>query len=95
MITDLCDRHQLVISAAPDPAFAFRRMLTRAMAKDEELRRAFQAGDTERFEPLCCHVGDSAVTDAKLGRPPEPDIEPQKVTMVDKSALAAQENEEK
>ncbi len=93
MISKLCDKHAAVIAAAPDPDRAFRRLLTRAMAKDIELRRAVQDADTEKFEPVCCHVGDAAVTDAKLNRVPDSDpaLDPKLIPKAEKLAVKAEE----
>lgn len=86
MISELCSKHQAVIASAPDPDQAFRRLLRNAMVKNADLRRAVQASDTEKFEPLCCHVGDAAVTDAKLNREgdPDPALDPKLIPKADK-----------
>jgi hypothetical protein len=93
MITELCDRHRAIIGSAEEPAF--RRLVRNEMVRDEAFRRAIQNGSTEDFEPLCCHVGDSAVTDAKLDRPgPEdPALDPKKIPKADK-LIAADKTEE-
>lgn len=95
MISALCAKHQAVIDTAPDPDQAFRRLLRNAMVKDPELRRAVQVADTEKFEPLCCLVGDAAVTDAKLNREgdPDPSLDPKLIPKADK--LVAKEASEK
>lgn len=86
MISTLCAKHQAVVDAAQDPEPAFRRLLRNAMVKDPELRRAVQVADTEKFEPLCCHVGDAAVTDAKLNREgdSDPALDPKLIPRADK-----------
>lgn len=92
MITELCERHRAVIGLSDGPEF--RRLLRNEMVRDEKFRRAFQEGKTEEFEPLCCHVGDSAVTDAKLDRagPEDPALDPAKIPKAEK-LLAAEKNE--
>lgn len=93
MISELCSKHQAVIASAPDPEQAFRRLLRNAMVKNAELRHAVQVSDTEKFEPLCCHVGDAAVADAKLDRPgyPDPLLDPKLIPKADKLTEKAEE----
>lgn len=90
MITELCDKHRAVIGSSDGPAF--RRLLRNAMVRDEKIRRAVQEDATGEFEPLCCHVGDSAVTDAKLDRagPSDPALDPEKIPKADKVVAAEQ-----
>lgn len=94
MITDLCDKHRAVLGSSDGPEFS--RLVRTEMVRDEKFRRAIQEGKTEEFEPVCCHVGDSAVTDAKLGRVvADPSLDPAKLPKADKLVPKEPVSEEK
>lgn len=97
MITELCDKHRAVLDGAEDPVRARSRLVRNEMVRDDKFRRAVQENKTEAFEPLCCHVGDSAVTDAKLDRAPpaDPSLDPTKIPKPDKVVAAEKEAAEK